>query len=95
MAMDVMIGIIKYKPLENVKKTGLEIIKIRENPEHVTETLEGKREFYSIDFGNKRLTPVDGEALNKQVQRDIDKSKNDKRFIEEKKEEITSEPFIR
>lgn len=83
MAMDVMLGIIKYKRLELQQKTGLEILKIRDIPDEMaTEPAEGKREYYRIHFNNKMLEPLTNtEKLNKQVEADIANCSNDKRML--------------
>ena len=91
MAMDVMVGIIKYRRLDNQNKTALEIIKIRENPEHILESLEGKREFYDINYANKLLTPVDSTTYNRMVDQDMTIGNgNSKRAVNE---EVEVEPI--
>lgn len=99
MAMDVMLGIIKYIRLEEVNRTALEIIKIRDIPDEVVkesqEPVEGKREFYNIDFSNKMITHIDNsDDLNKRVKNDINLSNNDKRVLVRSIEETKAKTTI-
>ena len=103
MAMDVMLGIIKYAKLENKQRTGLEIMKIRDIPDTIIDTmsrpLEGERELYEINYPNKGLTPVDDKDAEKIIKGDIQRG-NDKRmatpdqFIESYKIDVEEDGTI-
>lgn len=82
MTMDVMLGIIKYKKLEKMYRTAIDIIKLRDIPDEIAINepgeVEGKREYYEIRYNNKILNPIIDEELDKMVEKDIIESENSK-----------------